>query len=212
MTPGPAVAQQLGPMGINMGKVISDVNEATKDFKGINVPVVLDVDAATKDFKITVLSPPTSELIKKEMGIEKASGERNKIIVGNMGIENIIAVSKTKHEHMLSRSFIATVKSVIGTAMALGFLVESKDPKEVMEEIEEGKYKEIIEQKKSELAPEKKKELDDYFNSVSKKQQAELKKEEEEKAAEEEAKAAAAVTEGKQTAEAATAPEPEAAK
>ena len=29
MSPGPAVAQQLGPMGINLGKVISDINEAT---------------------------------------------------------------------------------------------------------------------------------------------------------------------------------------
>ena len=44
MKPGPAVAQQLGPMGVNMGKVISDVNEATKEFKGMKVPVELDVD------------------------------------------------------------------------------------------------------------------------------------------------------------------------
>ena len=48
MKPGPAVAQQLGPMGINLGKVISDVNAATAGFKGVKVPVELDVNPKTK--------------------------------------------------------------------------------------------------------------------------------------------------------------------
>ena len=34
MKPGPSIAQQLGPIGVNIGKVISDVNQATKEFKG----------------------------------------------------------------------------------------------------------------------------------------------------------------------------------
>ena len=78
MTPGPAVAQQLGPMGINIGQVIADVNTATSEFKGVTVPVHLTVDSKTKEISIKVLSPPTSELIKKELKIEKASGERLK--------------------------------------------------------------------------------------------------------------------------------------
>ena len=52
MAPGPAVAQQLGPMGINLGKVIEDVNEATKSFAGIKVPVELDVNTKTKKLNI----------------------------------------------------------------------------------------------------------------------------------------------------------------
>ena len=65
MSPGPAVAQQLGPMGINMSKVIEDVNAATQEFKGVTLPVHLTVDADTKEVTIKVLSPPTSELLKK---------------------------------------------------------------------------------------------------------------------------------------------------
>ena len=75
MKPGPTVSQQLGPMGINLGKVISDVNEATKGFKGMKVPVEIDVDPKTKDFTIQVFSPPVSEMIKKELNIEKGSGK-----------------------------------------------------------------------------------------------------------------------------------------
>src|SRR3989344_192264 len=78
MKPGPAIAQQLGPMGVNMGKVISDVNSATSGFKGMNVPVELDVNPKTRTFDIVVLSPAVAELIKKELGIERGSGEAKK--------------------------------------------------------------------------------------------------------------------------------------
>ena len=47
MIPGPAIAQQLGPKGINMGKVISSVNESTKEFKGMKVPIELDINEKT---------------------------------------------------------------------------------------------------------------------------------------------------------------------
>ncbi|MGC9309147.1 MAG: 50S ribosomal protein L11 [Candidatus Nanoarchaeia archaeon] len=190
MKPGPAVAQQLGPMGINMGKVISEVNESTKDFKGMNVPVNLDVDPKTKEFSIKVLSPPTSELLKKELGIEKASGERFKTKVGNLAIEQVISVSKTKHQNMLARDFISALKSVIGTCISMGILIESKDPKDFLEEIKQGAYKEEIEQQKTQPDAEKKKQLDEYFEQIKEKQEVEKKKEEEE-AAQEEAKESA---------------------
>ena len=200
MSPGPAVAQQLGPMGINMGQVISDVNEATSEFKGVTVPVHLTVDPKTKEFSIKVLSPPTSELIKKELKIEKASGARLKQKVGNLAIEQVISVSKAKHDSMLSNEFISTVKSVIGTCQALGVLIESKQPMEILDEIAEGKYKEEIDAQKTDVNPEKQKELDAFFKEVEAEQEAVQKAEEAEAAAAEEAKAAEA-TEGAEGAE-----------
>ena len=189
MTPGPAVAQQLGPMGINMGKVIADVNTATAEFKGVTLPVHLTVDPETKEVSIKVLSPPTSELIKKELKIEKASSERLKQKVGNFAIEQVISVAKAKHASLLSNTFMASVKSIIGTCQALGVLIESKDPKEILEEISEGKYKEEIEAQKIDVDPEKRKELDEFFAGVESEQDAVKKAEEAEKAAEEEKKA-----------------------
>jgi len=194
MTPGPAVAQQLGPMGINMGKVISDVNTATSGFKGVTVPVHLTVNTETKEVTIKVLSPPTSELIKKELGIEKASGARLKQRVGNLAIEQVISVAKAKHDHMLSNDFMATVKSVIGTCQALGILIENKEVKEIQEEIAEGKYAEEIAAQKTDVDPEKRKELDAHFAGVAEEQEAVKKAEAEEAAAVEEAKAEAAAT------------------
>jgi len=193
MSPGPAVAQQLGPMGINMGKVISDINEATKEFAGVTLPVHLTVDAETKEVSIKVLSPPTSELIKKELGIEKASGARLKQRVGNFAIEQVIGVAKSKHDHMLSNEFISSVKSVLGTCQALGVLVENQETPEVLEEIAQGKYLEEIEAQKTDVSPEKRKELDAYFAEVAEKQEAVQKAEAAAAAAAEEAKAEAAI-------------------
>jgi large subunit ribosomal protein L11 len=172
MKPGPAVAQQLGPMGINMGKVISDVNSATADFKGMEVPVVLDVDAKTKEFSIDVKSPSVSALIKKELKLEKASGARLKEQSGNIAIEQVISVTKQKYPNMLANDFLGALKSVIGSCMTLGLLIESKDPKLVLEDIAEGKYNAEIESQKTEASPEKLKELNDFFKGISAKQQA----------------------------------------
>ncbi|MCK4649942.1 50S ribosomal protein L11 [Candidatus Pacearchaeota archaeon] len=193
MTPGPAVAQQLGPMGINIGQVISDINAATQEFKGVTLPVHLTIDPDTKEVSIKVLSPPTSELIKKELGIEKASSARLKQRVGNFAIEQVIAVAKAKHDSMLSNDFMATLKSVIGTCQALGILIENKETREIMQEINEGKFAEEISAKKTEIDPEKRKILDDYFATITAKQEEIKKAEDAEKAAEEEKKVEAEV-------------------
>ena len=68
MKPGPAVSQQLGPLGLNLGKIMADVNTATSGFKGMQVPVELDVDAKAKTYEIQVFSPSVATLLKKELG------------------------------------------------------------------------------------------------------------------------------------------------
>ncbi len=193
MTPGPAVAQQLGPMGINMGKVIADVNVATQEFQGVTLPVHLTVNPDTKEVTIKVLSPPTSELIKKELGLSTASGARLKQRIGNFAIEQVIAISKAKHESMLSNDFMATLKSVIGTCQSLGVLIENKETKEIMKDITNGMFAEEIAAKKTNVDPEKRKALAVYFATIAAKQEALKKAEDAEKAAEEEKKAEAAV-------------------
>ncbi len=192
MKPGPAIAQQLGPMGINMGKVLSEVNAATASFKGMQVPVNLDVDPKTKTFTVKVLSPSVSALLKKEMGIELGSGERKKVQVGNLAIEQIISVTTQKHSGMLAKEFLSALRSVIGSAMAMGVLIESKDPKEILQEITNGKYDKEIKSKKTEVSSEKKKELQAFFVQVQSKQKEAKAAEEAAKAVEEAAKAAAA--------------------
>ena len=202
MQPGPALSQKLGPAGINIGLVIQKVNEATKNFTGMKVPVEIEIDTSTKNIEIKVFSPPVSELLKKELGIEKGSGIHKKTKVANASIEQIISVSKTKLPNMLSRSLKTAVKSVLGSCLSLGILVENKNPVEVIREIEEGKYDLEISEERTETSTEKKEKLDAYFAKILEEQEKVKQQEEAAKAA---AEAAAgtpeAATEGEKTEE-----------
>jgi large subunit ribosomal protein L11 len=185
MKPGPALSQKLGPLGINIGKIISKVNDSTKDMKGLKVPVEIDVNSTTKEFNIQVFSPPVSELLKKELGIEKGSGEQKKIQVANASIEQIISVAKTKLQNLLAKDLKAAVKSVVGTCVSLGILVENKTAEEVEQEIDEGKYDKQIKEEITETSEEKKAELKEYFEGIREEQEKIIKQEQAAKEAEE---------------------------
>lgn len=192
MKPNPAISQKLGPLGLNLGKIMQEVNKETSQFKGIKVPVALDIDTKTKNFKVEVSTPPTSGLLKKELSLEKGSGEPGSIKVANAALEQIIAIAKTKQQSMLTEDFKKVVKSVLGTCTSLGILVESKNAKEISKEIDEGKHDNIINEQKTSASPEKKAQLESYFAKVKAKQDEMLKKRAEEEAAKAAATGAAA--------------------
>ena len=192
MKPGPALSQKLGPAGINMGQVISKINEATANFKGMKVPVELNIDMGTKEFDIQVFSPPVSELLKKELGIEKGSGDQGNYKMANASIEQIINVAKTKFQNLLCNDLKTAVKTVVGSCVSLGILIESKSPVEIEKEIEEGIYDIQINGEISETPEEKKKELDEFFSKIKNDQDKRMKEAKAAKEAEEAKKEAKA--------------------
>ena len=192
MKPGPALSQQLGPAGINIGQVIAKVNEETANFKGLSVPVILDVDTGTKEFTVEVLSPPMSGLLKKELGIEKGSATQDKIQAANASIEQIINVANQKLPSLLCKDLKAAVKTAVGTCVSLGVLVENKKAAEIEQDIDAGKYDKEIEGVITETPIEKRKELDAYFAELHGAQEKQLSEEAAEAAAAAEAKDAAA--------------------
>ncbi len=188
MKPGPALSQKMGPLGINLGKIIADVNKASDSFKGIKVPVILDINTKTKSFTVSVLTPPTSELLKKELGIAKGSGEPKNIKMGNIPIETVIKIAKIKEKDMIVNGLKEAVDSVLGTCVSLGILVESKDGREIIKEVKEGRYHDIISKGTEHASQEKLDMLAKDFVKVQKEQDAYIKSVE----AKKEAKAAAA--------------------
>jgi large subunit ribosomal protein L11 len=184
MKPGPALSQKLGPIGININQIIQKVNDETKNFKGIKVPVELDINTSTKELdEINVFSPPVSELLKKELGIEKGSGIQKKVQVANASIEQIIFVAKTKLQNLLCKDLKAAVKTVIGSCVSLGILIENKPALEVAKQVEAGKYDLEIKEEKTEVSAEKKDKLEKYFKKLSEAEEKKIKQEEAEKEA-----------------------------
>ena len=193
MQPGPALAQKIGPLGLNVGQIIQQVNDATKNFKGLKVPVEIFIEPSTKKIEVRVSSPSVAELLKKELGLEKGSGLQKKQKIANASIEQIISIAKTKQNDLLCKDMKSSVKTIIGTCVSLGVLVENSPASEVGQLIDEGKFAEEIKKGLTETSPEKKKSLDEYFLKV-KKQQEELAKQEQ--VAKEAAEAAALAAKG----------------
>ena len=135
-TPGPPLGPALGPLGINVAQVVKVINEKTKAYQGMQVPVRVEVDPKTKEFTVTVGTPPTTALIKKELGVEKGAGNREKA-VGNLTIDQIIKIARMKHDNTLSYDLRGTVLEVLGTCVSIGVTVEGKDPREVQKLIKE---------------------------------------------------------------------------
>lgn len=139
-TPGPPLGPALGPMGVNVIQVVNAINEKTKAFTGMKVPVTLLVDSKTKSFEIKVGTPPTSALILKEIKIEKGSGSAKTTKVGNLTVEQVQKIGEMKKDSMLSKDKKTRFKEVVGTCVSMGITVDGKDPKVVLKEIEKGGY------------------------------------------------------------------------
>jgi len=73
--PGPATAPVLGALKVNMGQLFQDINNKTKDYAGMNVPVKVIVNKKDHSYNIEIGTPPVSSLLRKELGLKKISGE-----------------------------------------------------------------------------------------------------------------------------------------
>lgn len=143
-TAGPPLGPALGPLGINTMAVVNKINELTKDYAGMKVPVKVAVDVETKTFEVTVGTPTTSALIVSELKIEKGSGTPSTTKVGNLTMEQVLRIAKIKRQELLASTLKSAAKEVLGTCISMGVTVEGKDPREVQSEIDEGKYTELF--------------------------------------------------------------------
>lgn len=145
-TPGPPLGPVLGPLGINIMEVIKVINEKTKAFEGMKVPVKVIVDPATQDFEVTVGTPPTSALIMKELGLEKGSSNPRTDKVGNLTMEQVKKIANMKQDSLGGKDIREMAKEVIGSCVAMGITVEGSDPRDIQKLINEGAYKDILTQ------------------------------------------------------------------
>jgi len=142
--PGPNIGPKLSQLKLNIGEVISKINEATKEFKGLQVPVKIVVDTETRKYEIEVGLPPTSSLLKREANIEIAKRTKPDEVVGNVTMEQIIKVAKMKMKDLNTNNLKSAVKMVLGTALSLGLTVNNRNPKELIKEVDQGLYDNIL--------------------------------------------------------------------
>ena len=148
-TAGPPLGPKLGPLGVNVVAIVEAINEQTKEFRGMRVPVKVMVNTDDKTFGIEVGIPPTASLILKEAGVEKGSGEPPETIVGKISFEQVLKIGKTKLPGSLAKDLKAACLEILGSCVSLGITVDEVDAREIQAKIKEGQFDDVLQSKES---------------------------------------------------------------
>lgn len=136
---GPPLGPALGPTGANIGQIIAKINEKTKAFSGMKVPVKIII-ADDKSFDVKVGTPPMSALIKSECGIESGSGNARTTKVANMSLDQAKKIADMKQDDLLGATLKARVLEVAGNCVSVGVTIDGKDAKVFQKDVKAGAY------------------------------------------------------------------------
>jgi len=122
-TPAPPIGTALGPAGVNIGQFVSQFNEATKDKKGMIIPVELSI-YDDRSFTFTMKHPPASRLILKALDIEKGSRKAREQKVGTLTKAQVAEIAAEKMPDLNANSPEAAARIIEGTARSMGVEVK----------------------------------------------------------------------------------------
>ena len=117
--PSPPIGPALGQRGLNIMEFCKAFNAQTQDKKGYIIPVVITV-YADRSFSFVTKTPPTTDLLKKAIGLEKGSGEPNRKKVGKVTQKQIEEIAKMKMPDLNTVDLAAAMRMVSGTAKSMG--------------------------------------------------------------------------------------------
>ena len=122
-TPAPPVGPALGQHGVNILSFTQEFNERTQKDIGYIIPVVITV-YADRTFSFITKTPPAPVLIKKELGLESASGVPNKTKVGQLTKEQVRKIAEIKMPDLNAANIETAMSMIAGTARSMGVTVE----------------------------------------------------------------------------------------
>ena len=138
-TAGPPIGPALGPKGVNAGQVVAKINEKTKAFAGMKVPVTIIIND-DKSFDIKVGTPPISALIKSELGIASGSSNARTTMVANLTIDQAKKLAEQKQDDLIGADVKARVLEVAGACLSMGVTIDGKDCRQFNKDVKAGMY------------------------------------------------------------------------
>jgi large subunit ribosomal protein L11 len=121
--PAPPVGPALGQHGVNIMGFCKEYNERTSSQTGSIVPVEITI-FEDRSFSFITKTPPTTDLLKKAMGVEKGSSSTGHDSAGNLSREKLREIAEVKAKDLSAYDIEAAEKIVAGTAKSMGIKVE----------------------------------------------------------------------------------------
>lgn len=121
--PAPPVGTALGPQGINIMAFCKEFNSRTQAQDGLILPAEITI-YSDKSFTFILKTPPAAILIKKELGLEKGSGQPNRVKVGTLTQAQVKKIAEVKMPDLNCESIEAAMAMVAGAARSMGVEVK----------------------------------------------------------------------------------------
>ncbi len=120
--PSPPVGPALGQRGVNIMEFCKAFNSRTQTQQGLLTPVIITV-YADRSFSFITKTPPASTLLKKAAGLEKASSEPAKHMVGSVTRKQVAEIATVKMPDLNAKDLDGAIRTVAGTARSMGLEV-----------------------------------------------------------------------------------------
>jgi large subunit ribosomal protein L11 len=121
--PAPPVGPALGQHGLNIMAFCKEYNERTASQTGSIIPVEITV-YEDRTYTFITKTPPTSDLLKKALSVEKASGRAGHEAAGILTRQKLREIAEIKMKDLNANSIAAAERTVEGTARSMGIEVE----------------------------------------------------------------------------------------
>ena len=117
--PAPPVGTALGPHGVNIMEFCKQFNARTQSQAGMIIPVLVTV-YQDRTFSFITKTPPAPNLILKEAGLEKGSGQPNRTKVGRVTRAQLKKIAELKMADLNAADLDGAMRMIAGTARSMG--------------------------------------------------------------------------------------------
>jgi large subunit ribosomal protein L11 len=121
--PAPPVGPALGQHGINIMEFCKQFNAKTQGQEGMIIPAIISI-YSDRSFSFILKTPPVAVLLKRAVGIAKASGNPLKNKIGKVTKAQVKEIAQLKMPDLNANTIEAAMRMVAGTARSMGIEVE----------------------------------------------------------------------------------------
>ena len=120
--PAPPVGPALGQHGINLMQFCKEYNARTASQAGNIIPAEVTI-YQDRSFSFVTKTPPTSDLLRRAVGVEKGSDQPNRVKVGQVTRDQIRDIALVKMPDLNAIDIDGAMRQIMGTANSMGIEV-----------------------------------------------------------------------------------------
>ena len=122
-TPAPPVGPALGQHGANIMAFCKEYNQQTASQEGSIIPAEITI-YEDRSFTFVTKTPPAADLLKKALGVEKASSTPGDQMVGSLSRDKLREIAELKMRDLNAVDIESAMRIIEGTARSMGIEIE----------------------------------------------------------------------------------------